>query len=289
MEQRMIETKDLRRSFRNIEAVAGITFGVTKGEIFGLLGPNGAGKTTTIRLLTGQIDPGGGSARVAGCDVVREREALKARIGVVFEEQNLYERFSARDNLRFNCWIYNLPESRVDEMLELVGLRDRARDKVRTFSSGMKQRLMVARALLHRPQVLFLDEPTRGLDPIAARDVRNVIRGLSHEGMTILLTTHLLEEADRLCGRVAFLVAGRIVADDTPRNLRLARGRRTMAVTLSAADGGDRLEIETLEMDDPKGQARLGELLASGRVRSLHSQEPTPEEVFIEVAGVRPA
>lgn len=161
---------------KKIEAVAGISFQIQRGEIFGLLGPNGAGKTTTIRMLTGQIDPGSGSASVAGCDVVKERARLKERIGVVFEEQNLYERFLARDNLRFNSRLSDLPERRVDEVLDLVKLRERAKEPVRTYSNGMKQRLMVARALLHQPIVLFLDEPTRGLDPISARDVRLIIQ-----------------------------------------------------------------------------------------------------------------
>jgi ABC-2 type transport system ATP-binding protein len=195
----MINAIDLRRSFNDNEAVSGVSFRVHHGEIFGLLGPNGAGKTTTIRLLTGQIDPNGGRAVVAGCDVVKDRSRLKERIGVVFEEQNLYERLSAGNNLRFNCWLYNLPESRIDEVLDLVHLRERAKDPVRTFSNGMKQRLMIARALLHKPPVLFLDEPTRGLDPIAAREVRKEIEQLRQEGTTILLTTHLLEDADQLC------------------------------------------------------------------------------------------
>ena len=178
----MIEADDLRRTFNDVMAVAGITFSVERGNIFGLLGPNGAGKTTTIRMLTGQIDPTGGRARVAGCDVVEDRARLKTRIGVVFEDQNLYERLSAQDNLRFNCWLYNLPAHRVDQVLELVGLRDRAKSRVRTLSTGLKQRLMIARALLHEPPVLFLDEPTRGLDPISARDVRGIIEQLRREG-----------------------------------------------------------------------------------------------------------
>jgi ABC-2 type transport system ATP-binding protein len=143
----VIEVEDLRRSFKEKEAVAGISFSIERGEIFGLLGPNGAGKTTTIRLLTGQIDPNGGRARVAGCDVVRDRTKLKALIGVVFEDQNLYDRLSGRDNLRFSCWLYDLPESRADDMLALVNLADRAKSPVRTYSTGMKQRLMIARAL----------------------------------------------------------------------------------------------------------------------------------------------
>ncbi len=288
----MIRANDLRRSFGGTEAVAGITFSVERGEIFGLLGPNGAGKTTTIRMLTGQIDPTGGSAVVAGCDVVKERQRLKERIGVVFEEQNLYERLTARQNLAFSCWIYGLPKKRADEVLELVHLRDRADEPVRAFSNGMKQRLMIARALLHRPAVLFLDEPTRGLDPIAAREVRAAIEQQAQEGMTILLTTHLLEEADQMCRRVAFIVRGRIVANDTPRNLKLAHGRRALVVTVgdgAGASASGALRDITLGMDDPADQATLEHLLAGGTVRAMHSQEATLEDVFVEIAGVRPA
>ncbi len=287
----MIEANDLRRSFGDKEAVAGISFSVRRGEIFGLLGPNGAGKTTTIRLLTGQIDPSGGKAQVAGCDVVKERAQLKARIGVVFEEQNLYERLSARLNLEFSCWLYGVEKSRVDEVLDLVRLRDRAKDAVRTFSNGMRQRLMIARALLHRPQVLFLDEPGRGLDPISAREVRETVQQLRQEGTTILLTTHLMEEADQLCQQVAFIVNGRLVANDTPRNLKLTHGQRALVVTLDGQpgqNGSAALNEITLSMDSPGDQAKLAAWMAAGQVRAVHSREATLEEVFIEVAGIRP-
>jgi ABC-2 type transport system ATP-binding protein len=289
----MIEAIDLRRLFKEKEAVAGVSFTVQHGEIFGLLGPNGAGKTTTIRMLTGQIDPTGGNAIVAGCDVVKDRAKLKERIGVVFEEQNLYERLSARNNLRFSCWLYNLQERRIDEVLDLVHLRDRAKDPVRTFSNGMRQRLMIARALLHNPPVLFLDEPSRGLDPISARDVRDAIDQLRQSGMTILLTTHLLEEADQLCQHVAFMNNGRIVANDTPRNLKLSHGKRTVVVTL-AEDTQDHHDIGhlkevTLNMDAQIDQTCFAQLMAQSNVLAVHSQEATLEEVFIEIAGVRPA
>lgn len=289
----MIATSELRRTFNTTVAVSAITFSAQRGEIFGLLGPNGAGKTTTIRMLTGQITPTSGSATVAGCDVVKDRQRLKERIGVVFEDQNLYERLSGRQNLAFSSRIYGLPRNRTDEVLDLVHLRDRAGDIVKTYSNGMKQRLMIARALLHRPEVLFLDEPTRGLDPLAARDVRAAIEGLSREGMTILLTTHLLEEADQLCRRVAFINQGHIVANDTPRNLKLAHGKRTLLVTLGNPQPGDmggaHLSEITLSMDDPSDQAKLEDLMTQGTVRAIHSQEATLEDVFVEIAGVRPA
>ncbi len=287
----MIEAHDLRRAFKHKEAIAGISFTARRGEIFGLLGPNGAGKTTTIRILTGQIDPSGGSAMVAGCDVVKDRARLKERIGVVFEEQNLYERLSARNNLAFSCWLYGLPESRADEVLDLVQLRDRAKDHVSTFSNGMRQRLMIARALLHRPPMLFLDEPSRGLDPISARDIRLAIKQLSEEGITILLTTHLMDEADQLCQQVAFIVNGKIVANDTPRNLKLTHGERVLTVTLTehGQNGHSALQDMTIKLDDPADQQRLSAWMAQDRVLAIHSHEATLEEVFIEVAGVRPA
>lgn len=285
----MIEARELRRSFKTKEAVAGISFTARRGEIFGLLGPNGAGKTTTIRLLTGQIDPSRGSAMVAGCDVVRERARLKQCIGVVFEEQNLYERLPAYNNLAFSCWLYGLPNSRIDEVLELVRLRDRAKDRVSTYSNGMKQRLMIARALLHRPPMLFLDEPSRGLDPISAREVRQAVQQLCQEGMTILLTTHLMEEADQLCSRVAFIVNGQLVANDTPRNLKIAHGEREILVTLKEEQGGQTMQEVTLRLDSAADQTQLAQWMAQGRVLAVHSREATLEEVFIEVAGVRPA
>jgi ABC-2 type transport system ATP-binding protein len=220
---------------------------------------------------------------------VKDRALLKQRIGVVFEEQNLYERLSARDNLRFSCWLYNLPEHRIDEVLDLVQLREHVKAPVRTFSNGMKQRLMIARALLHKPPVLFLDEPTRGLDPIAARDVRGTIQQLRQEGTTILLTTHLLEEADQLCQHLSFIVSGRLVAGGTPRDLKLGHGKRAMVLVVADPKDTSRLTETALSMDDPQDQARLAELMAQGNVRSIHSQEATLEEVFIEVAGIRPA
>jgi ABC-2 type transport system ATP-binding protein len=289
----MIEARDLRRTFGSNEAVAGISFSTRRGEIFGLLGPNGAGKTTTIRMLTGQIDPSGGSAIVAGCDIVKERAQLKERIGVVFEEQNLYDRLPARLNLEFSCWLYGLPKSRVDEVLDLVKLRDRAKDPIRTFSNGMKQRIMIARALLHRPPMLFLDEPSRGLDPISAREVRQTVKQLSQEGITILLTTHLMEEADQLCQHVAFIVNGRLVADDAPRNLKLSHGQRALSVMLAAdlhaSNGNEPYSEKTLSLDEPADQQQLAQWMAQGKIRAVHSREATLEEVFVELAGVRPA
>ncbi len=219
-----IEVRDLTRDYNGLRALDHIQFDVAQGEVFGFLGPNGAGKTTTIRILTGQLRPTSGAARVMGCDVVTERDRLKPQIGVVFEYQNVYERLTARDNLLFAAQLYGVDAQRVDETLAQLGLAERARDRVKSYSNGMKQRLLIARALLHQPKVLFLDEPTRGLDPNVARDIRAFVADLARQGVTVFLTTHYMEEADRLCQRVAILDHGRIVALGAPAQLRAEHG-----------------------------------------------------------------
>lgn len=224
-----IEVKDLTRNYNQVRALDGISFDVSPAEIFGFLGPNGAGKTTTIKILTGQLRPSSGQARVMGYDVVSEREALKPQIGVVFEYQNLYQRLSARDNLNFYANLYGVPKNRVTRVLEQVGLAERAGDSLKNYSNGMKQRLLIARALLHQPKVLFLDEPTRGLDPGIARSLRKLVTGLSSSGMTVFLTTHYMEEADQLCDRVAILDFGRIIALDAPASLKAAHSQARAA------------------------------------------------------------
>jgi len=219
-----IEVQNLTRTYGRTRAVDDITFAVEPGELFGFLGPNGAGKTTTIRMLTGQLRPTSGQAQVAGCDVVAQRQALKPQIGVVFEQQNLYERFSALDNLCFYARLYGVQKGRVEKVLAQLGLLERAGDRVKEYSNGMRQRLLIARALLHEPRVLFLDEPTRGLDAHVAREIRAFIAGLARQGATVFLTTHYIEEADRLCNRVAFIDHGHIVALDTPARLKATHG-----------------------------------------------------------------
>ena len=220
-----IDVKNLTRKFNGLTAVDNISFQVDTGEIFGFLGPNGAGKTTTIKVLTGQLQPTSGSATVMGLDVVEDRQDLAGQLGVVFEYQNIYPRLSATDKLNFCARLYGTPRSRVEEVLAIVGLTDRARERVNRYSNGMKQRLLIARAILHQPKVIFLDEPTRGLDPGVARQIRNLISDLSQHGITIFLTTHYMEEADRLCSRVAILDEGKMVALDTPDQLKVLHGQ----------------------------------------------------------------
>jgi ABC-2 type transport system ATP-binding protein len=230
-------------------------------------------------MLSGQLLPTSGRGQVAGCDVVSEQKRLKPLIGVVSEHQNLYERMSGRENLEFAARLYGQTDRRVDEALEQVGLLERAKDKVRNYSNGMKQRLLIARALLHRPKIVFLDEPTRGLDPVVGRDIRRLIVDLSNEGVTVFLTTHYMEEADQLCARVAFLSEGRIVALDTPSHLKVKHGKNLVKVTLNS---GTNLNVA---LDDQDAGKKLETLISEGQVRSLHSAEATLEEVFIRIAG----
>jgi ABC-2 type transport system ATP-binding protein len=274
-----VEVTGLEKHYGNVRAVDGITFSVAEGEVFGLLGHNGAGKTTTIRMLTGRARPTAGTATIAGHDIVRERDEIKPLINAVFEDPNLYERLSGLDNLRLFCALYDVPAARADELLETVGLTPAAKRKVKTYSSGMKQRLLIARALVNKPRVLFMDEPTRGLDPTSARELRALVSKLADEGTTIFLTTHYMEEADELCDRVAFLSQGKIVALDTPRELKLKQGQRTASVLLR-----DRTE-HSIKLDDPSDAARLDEWMRTGQVLTLHSEEGTLEDVFVAIAG----
>ncbi|MFW6074255.1 MAG: ATP-binding cassette domain-containing protein [Chloroflexota bacterium] len=275
----MILVEDLHKHYGPIRAVDGIDFAVAEGEIFGLLGHNGAGKTTTIRMLTGRTRPTSGQAAVAGYDVISQLDQMKPLINLVFEEPNLYERLTGRENLDFFSRLYGANRSRTGELLEMVGLSEAGDRKVKTYSSGMQQRLLIARALINQPRVLFLDEPTRGLDPTSAREIRDLLAEMSHRDTTLFLTTHYMEEADQLCDRVAFLSDGQIVALDTPRELKLQYGTRSALVVLTSR------EEHTIQFDDPQGAQQLESWMQNGEVLSIHSQEGTLEDVFIELAG----
>lgn len=275
-----IDVRNLSRFYGDVKAVDDISFSVDRGEIFGLLGHNGAGKTTTIRMLTGRTRPTHGSARVGGFDVVTELDRIKPLINLVFEDQNLYERMSGQSNLGFFADLYGAPKNQVNELLDRVGLDAEARKrKVKTYSSGMKQRLLIARALINDPRILFLDEPTRGLDPSSARELREIVRELSRQGTTVVLTTHYMEEADELCDRVAFLSNGRIVALDTPTELKLRYGTPAARLLLT-----DRSEL-TIDLGSADDAQTVAHLMASGKVLTIHSQEGTLEDVFINLAG----
>src|SRR6266705_3079808 len=206
-------TGTFRRRAKEIEAVRGVSFAVEPGELFGLLGPNGAGKTTTIKMLITLLLPTSGEARVLGLNVVDEAREVRKRIGYVFGgDRGLYERLSAYDNLRYFAELYGVSgkaqRARIDEVLELVGLKGREQERVEGYSRGMRQRLHIARGILHDPEVVFLDEPTIGVDPVGARELRETIAGLAAAGKSVLLTTHYMFEADALCDRIAIIAQG---------------------------------------------------------------------------------
>jgi len=249
----IIQVLDLTRRYGEILAVDHINFEVTKGEVYGFLGPNGAGKTTTIRMLAGLSIPTGGNASILGFDIRSEIINVKKRIGIVPEISNLYDELSGFDNLVFMAQLYGVPRTqrrkRAEELLKTFRLYERKDSLFRTFSRGMKRALTIAAALIHNPEVLFLDEPTVGLDVVAARSLRNLISNLRQQGITIFLTTHYLEEADLLCDRVAILVKGRILAIDTPQALKAKTTKKSLEGAFMKITG---LEPEVLAIEKGK-------------------------------------
>ena len=277
-----VSAEDLRFSYGDIEAVKGISFEIAPGEIFGFLGPNGAGKTTTIKMLTGQLQPASGVVRILGRDAGRDDPQVQARIGVCFEEKNLYDAMSGEENLRFFASLYGVEGVDTAALLERVGLAERARDRVGSYSKGMRQRLMVARSILHQPMVLFLDEPTDGLDPVSSKAIRGLIREEAERGAAVLLTTHDMWEADELSHRVAFINEGQIYAIDTPENLKLQHGRRS--VTVRRRDGAGVSEERFARADGAVGEQGRGAVASEGRV-SIRAEESTLENIFVEMTG----
>ena len=304
-------TGTFRRRTKTVEALCGVSFAVEPGELFGLLGPNGAGKTTTIKLLNTLLIPTSGSARVCGFDVVTDTREVRRRIGYVFGgDRGLYDRLSGLDNLRYFAELYGVPpreqKRRIAELLELVHLTGRERERVEGYSRGMRQRLHIARGLLHSPEVLFLDEPSIGVDPVAARELRRTVADLAASGTTVLLTTHYMAEADELCGRIAVIADGGIQALGTPAELRRrADGRRVVEVeaygvpdaAVSALRGlpGVRetaieergaLQLLTVHSDahiDVQGDI-LREL-AGVRLGRVDSREPTLEDAYVAIVN----
>src|SRR5436305_12091937 len=267
----------LRRTSAEIPAVRDVSFAVERGELFGLLGPNGAGKTTTIKMLITLLLPTSGQARVLDHDVVDDAREIRKRIGYVFGgDRGLYERLSAYDNLRYFAELYGVSGSRqrarIAEVLELVGLQGREQERVEGYSRGMRQRLHVARGILHDPEVVFLDEPTIGVDPVGARDLRQTIADLVTSGKTVLLTTHYMFEADALCDRIAVIAKGEIVGEGTPAELK---GR---------VEGGRVTEIEVFGVDEPT-VGRLREIVG---VTAVSVEEREQRQVLVvQTSGER--
>jgi ABC-2 type transport system ATP-binding protein len=302
----MIETHGLTRHFDSTVAVDELNLNVRQGEIFALLGPNGAGKTTTVRMLACLIAPTRGEACVAGHAVGRESDAIRARIGILTESPGLYEKLSARQNLDFFARLYGLSNAaravQVKRYLEMLGLWERRDEAVAGFSKGMKQKLAIARALLHEPKVVFLDEPTSALDPEAAKVVRDFIAQLKSEGRTIFLCTHNLDEADRLADRIG-VIKQRLIQVDTPENLRRKLyGRRIVVRMRAVADAHiaalkvlafvKNVEREenrlALSLDDPDAMtpAVVRVLVqAGGEIQSVAEEKHTLEQVYLNLVG----
>jgi len=272
-------------------AVDGIDFSVYEGEVFGFLGPNGAGKTTTIRMLTGLSRPTSGNAWLLGLDLTRDLPLIKKRIGVVPETSNLYDELTAFDNLMFAMQLYGVPRAervgRAEALLEHFRLKEKRNTPFAKLSRGMKRALTIAAALAHRPLLVFLDEPTTGLDVISARSLRQTIAGLRSEGVTVFLTTHYLEEAERLCDRVAILVKGRIVALDTVDNLRSAAQRKTVSEITLAGENGQMVK-KRLECENGIESAIQRILSETGgqQVLAVDTLRPSLEDEFIQLTGL---
>ncbi len=302
--------KELRKSYNTFPALDGISFSIRKGEVFGLLGPNGAGKTTTIKILSGLSMPASGNAKILEYDVVRHPVMVKKNIGVVPETSNLYPELSCFENLLFAGRLYGIStkevQSKSDDLLKLFGLEEKRNAPFGKLSSGMKRKITVAASLIHDPPVLFLDEPTTGLDVMSARALREVIQSLKERGITILLTTHYIEEADRLCDRIAIIVKGKIMTIDTPDALKKAVttekavdvkispytpfmekefSKITKAVKYEKREDIFRFFIDDLDAFLSDFSSFVKEKGTS--IETIHTVTPSLEDAFVEITGLR--
>jgi len=304
-----VVVQNLSKSFEDVQAVAGVSFTVGRGELFGFLGPNGAGKTTTINLLTGLARPDAGSIRMGGIDCTDRPRAAQHLIGVVPDESNLYPELTGYENLCFCAALYGLAKAerlgRARKLLETFGLTDASGRKFAGYSKGMKRKLTIAAGIIHRPEILFLDEPTTGIDVASARQVRQLIADLHRGGTTIFLTTHYIEEAERLCDRIAFIVSGRIVRIDTVEHLvQPIQEKHVVRISFSTAPGdlGDGLsaafpelkfalagsDVLRVEADRP---VRVGPLIRfleehGAEVSEARRIRPSLEDVFVQITGI---
>jgi len=308
MAEPILIAEDLSKSFGEIQAVKGISLQIARGEVFGLLGPNGAGKTTTISMLTGLLEPTSGKITVDGMDVKKHTNEVKSKLGLVPQDLALYPTLSARQNLLFFGRIYGLKgkdlQQRVDEVLEMIGLTERANDVIKDYSGGMKRRVNIGAGLLHKPEVLFLDEPTVGVDPQSRNAIFESVEALNRSGMSVIYTTHYMEEAQRLCHRVAIVDSGELIALDTPTALIRSLGGGIIVIGLAdgyseeivdqaaqlpavkaatRADG--QLKVETHRLQE----ALIGVLDITNKldvgITSLELLEPNLESVFLHLTG----
>jgi len=300
--KKIIEVLELKRKFKNLTAVDGISLDVARGEIFGFLGPNGAGKTTTIQMLCTLLRPTRGTARLDGNDIIKNKDRVRKSIGLVFQDPSVDVRLTAWENLEFHRLIYDVPKTyakkRINEVLEMVGLSDRVKDLVETYSGGMRRRLEIARGLIHHPKILFLDEPTIGLDPQTRNHIWNYIHNLKKsEEITIFMTTHYMDEAEN-CDRIAIIDTGKIIALDTPNNLKKKIGGDIISITtqnnaaskliLEREFGFEVLEENsTLIFEVKDGDRFLPKLFknTSLGISSVTVRRPTLDDVFLTLTG----
>ncbi|WLR42139.1 ABC transporter ATP-binding protein [Bacillus carboniphilus] len=275
----VIETKSLVKSFSKQIAIDGIDFSVHRKEIFGFLGPSGSGKTTTIKILTGQLSPTKGEATLFGVpsQLIRKKGLFK-KIGILTDNSGLYDRLTIEENLRLYCKLFDVQKERMDEVLSLVKLYDEQRKKVSELSKGMKQRVLLARVLIHEPELLFLDEPTSALDPVNAQQIYKGLKELNEKGTTIFLTTHNMQEAELLCDRIAFLNHGKIQLLGEPKKIR--RDFSDTTITIELKNG--RKEVLQKDKDSAK---IIYQYMTADEVESIYSNEPTLGDIFLKITG----
>ncbi|MFW6270944.1 MAG: ATP-binding cassette domain-containing protein [Bacillota bacterium] len=282
----MIKVENLYHSYSNDNnyAVKDVSFEVAKGEIFGFLGPSGAGKSTTQNILTGLLQLQKGEVSVAGYDIKHIIPKMFNKIGMSFEQSNVYSKLTAKENLEFYRKLFDVETRKPDELLKLVGLEGKGNKKAGEFSKGMKHRLTFARSMINNPELWFLDEPTTGLDPAIAADIKDIIREQNNQGVTIFLTTHNMYIAEELCDRVAFIIDGEIKLIDSPKNLKLQYGEKLVEVEYIENEDIIQETFSTVIEEDKK---KLQDLIGKYEIQTMHTKEATLEEIFIKVTGRR--
>ena len=280
----MIEVKNLYHSYSHDEkyAVRDVSFEVPKGEVFGFLGPSGAGKSTTQGILTGLLKLQKGEVKVAGYDARHMKNEMFNRIGVSFEQSNVYSKLTGKENLAFYRKLFDVKTREPMELLKLVGLSGKENVKAGEYSKGMKHRLTFVRSMINNPELWFLDEPTTGLDPAIAANIKDIIKAQNGNGVTVFLTTHNMYIADELCNRVAFIVDGEIKLIDSPKNLKLQYGEKMVEVEYSREGA---IRKETCSTVEDKDRERLKKIIDEGGILTMHTKEATLEEIFIKVTG----
>lgn len=280
----MISVENLYHDYTGKEqyAVNDVSFNIKKGEVFGFLGPSGAGKSTTQNIMTGLLKLQKGEVLYEGNSITKMKSEFYNNIGVSFEFHNLYTKLTGYENLKYFAGLFDVPTADPMELLDMVGLRADANKRVANYSKGMMQRIVFVRSLINNPKMLYLDEPTSGLDPTTASQIRQLIKRKKEEGCTIFLTTHNMFAADDLCDRVAFLNEGKIVAMDTPRNLKMKHGEKSVVVEFTGEKG---IKKSVFFLDNEEDKKQLNKIILNKKVQTIHSQEATLEQTFIKLTG----